>query len=117
MSKPVEHKEVGLTSSIAVFATILAIIMVGKLILGFDTALLLMIVSMFTSFIYVLGYKFTWDEMFEGGIIPMVARASGAIMILLTVGPMIAAWMISGTIPYIIHAGLQILTPKTFLVA
>jgi NhaC family Na+:H+ antiporter len=117
MSKPVEHKEVGLTSSIAVFATILAIIMVGKLILGFDTALLLMIVSMFTSFVYVLCYKFTWDEMFEGGIIPMVARASGAIMILLTVGPMIAAWMISGTIPYIIHAGLQILTPKTFLVA
>lgn len=112
-----EHREVGLAGSIGIFSAILAIIMVGKLFFGFDTALLLMIVSMFTSFVYVFGYKFTWDELFNGGIVPMVARASGAIMILLTVGPMIAAWMISGTIPYIIYLGLQLLTPKTFLLA
>lgn len=117
MSGEIEHREVGLGGSIAVFCVILAIIIAGKLVFGFDTALLLMIVSMFTSFVYVFGYKFTWNEMFDGGIVPMVARASGAIMILLTVGPMIAVWMVSGTIPYIIYIGLQILTPKTFLLA
>lgn len=117
MSNNMQHREISLSSAIGIFTTILLIIMVGKLALGFDTAILLMIVAMFTSFVYVFCYKFTWNELFEGGVVPMVARASGAMMILLTVGPMIAVWMISGTIPYIIYLGLKILTPKTYLLA
>ena len=112
-----KHREVGIAGSIGIFSVILAIIIVGRLVFSFDTALLLMTVAMFTSFVYVFYYRYTWKELFEGDVVPMIARASGAIMILLTVGPMIAAWMISGTIPYIIHLGLQILTPKTFLLA
>jgi NhaC family Na+:H+ antiporter len=65
----------------------------------------------------VFHYRVTWEELFDKGVVPMIARASGAIMILLTVGPLIAAWMLSGTIPYLIYTGLQLLSPKTFLMA
>jgi len=111
------EKKVSLATSVFIFAAILAIIVIGKLVLNFDTAILLMLVGIFTTAVYCFGYGFTWGEMFNGGIVPMVARASGAIMILLTVGPMIAVWMASGTIPYIIYIGLKLLTPKTFLIA
>ena len=100
-----------------IFGAILAIIVVGRLIFTFDVALLLMFIGMFTTFTYVYIYKFTWRDLFEGGVVPMIARASGAIMILLTVGPLIASWMLAGTIPYLIYTGLQILSPNTFLMA
>ncbi|MDO4952581.1 MAG: Na+/H+ antiporter NhaC family protein, partial [Synergistaceae bacterium] len=117
MSEAKKHREVTLASSVAIFVAILAIIILGKLVFNFDTAILLMLIGVFTTVVYCFGYGFGWGEMFDGGIVPMVARASGAIMILLTVGPMIAVWMSSGTIPYIIFVGLKLLTPKTFLIA
>lgn len=110
-------REISLQGALMIFGTILAIIVVGRLVFTFDVALLLMFIGMFTTFTYVYVYKFTWRDLFEGGVVPMIARASGAIMILLTVGPLIASWMLAGTIPYLIYTGLQILSPNTFLMA
>jgi NhaC family Na+:H+ antiporter len=110
-------REISLQGAILIFGSILAIIVVGRLIMGFDVALLLMFIGMFTTAVYVFHYKFTWQDLFDKGVVPMIARASGAIMILLTVGPLIAAWMLAGTIPYLIYTGLQILNPGTFLMA
>jgi NhaC family Na+:H+ antiporter len=111
------HKEISLGGAVLIFGIILAIIVIGRLVFSFDVALLLMFIGMFTTAVYVYYYNYSWEELFEKGVVPMVARATGAIMILLTVGPLIAAWMVSGTIPYLIYVGLQLLNPKTFLVA
>jgi NhaC family Na+:H+ antiporter len=112
-----KHRDISLGGAVLIFGIILSIIVVGRLILGFDVALLLMFIGMFTTAVYVFHYRFTWEELFDKGVVPMIARASGAIMILLTVGPLIAAWMLSGTIPYLIYTGLQLLSPKSFLMA
>lgn len=112
-----KKREVGLSGALFILASILGSMIVGKLLLKFDTAMLIMGVSMLTTAIYVFYYRFSWQELFDGGVIPMIGRASGAILILLTVGPMIAIWMISGTVPYLIYLGLNILTPKTFLIS
>lgn len=112
-----QRKEVGLNGAIGIMTMILVIMVVGKLFMNFDTGMLCLIVAMATTVIYVFGYGFTWDYMFKQGVIPMVARASGAILILLIVGPMIAIWMAGGTVPYLIKIGLSILRPSTFLVA
>ncbi|NLL36362.1 MAG: Na+/H+ antiporter NhaC [Fretibacterium sp.] len=109
--------EITLKGALGVFGSILAIIVVGRLILGFDVALLLMFCGMFSTVVFCYVYHYSWSDLFDKGVVPMVARASGAIMILLTVGPMIAVWMASGTIPYLIYLGLKLLTPKVFLVA
>lgn len=111
------HKNISLGGAILVFGAILFIIVLGRLVMGFDVALLLMFIGMFTTTVYVYHYNYSWNELFEKGVVPMIGRATGAIMILLTVGALIAAWMVSGTIPYLIYAGLQLLTPKTFLMA
>jgi len=112
-----QARKIELAGAVSVFATILLIIVVGRLVLGYDVALLLMFCGMFTTVVYCFYYKYRWDDLFEKGVVPMMARAMGAILILLTVGPLIAVWMLSGTIPYLIHLGLNLLTPKTFLAA
>ena len=111
------HKEVGLVGAVLILLMILFIMVMGKLVLNFDTGMLVLIVAMATTIVYVGVYRFTWDFMFKEGVIPMVARASGAILILLIVGPMIAIWMAAGTVPYMINFGLSILKPQTFLVS
>lgn len=119
MSEATEKKarEVPLGGALFIFGVILAIIVIGRLVFSFDVALLLMFCGMFstTMFCFVYGYK--WSDLFDKGTVPMLARAANATMILLTVGPLIAIWMISGTIPYLIHEGLSLLTPAIFLPA
>ncbi|MFN3238454.1 MAG: Na+/H+ antiporter NhaC [Pseudomonadales bacterium] len=63
----------------------------------------------------VLGGK-TWQDL-EQGAAQSITRALPALFILLMVGTLIGLWMLSGTIPYIIYYGLQILVPEVFYVA
>jgi len=51
------------------------------------------------------------------GIETTISDSSKAILILLMVGALAGAWMVSGIIPTLIVFGLKILSPKTFLVA
>jgi len=59
--------------------------------------------------------KFSWKEM-ESGIVESIRKALPAILIMLTVGVLVATWMASGTIPMIIYYGLKLISPKYFLV-
>ncbi|RKL63706.1 Na+/H+ antiporter NhaC [Thermoanaerobacteraceae bacterium SP2] len=98
-----------------VFAIVLLVYGVG--ILKANAAIMLLLISMFVTFISIFYLGYSWDELLEKGIRPTIDRAMGAILILMMVGPMVGAWLISGTIPYFIYLGLHILTPKTFLVS
>lgn len=51
------------------------------------------------------------------GIEKSVASTTGAILILLMIGSLAGAWMISGVVPAMIYYGLQILNPEIFLPA
>ena len=51
------------------------------------------------------------------GIQTTISDSTKAILILLMVGALAGAWMVSGIIPTLIVFGLKILSPKTFLVA
>lgn len=60
-----------------------------------------------------LGYG--WRAM-ERGIVDALARAMPAILILVSVGALIATWIAAGTIPLLIHWGLALISPRLFLV-
>ncbi|HLT92333.1 MAG TPA: Na+/H+ antiporter NhaC [Woeseiaceae bacterium] len=57
-----------------------------------------------------------WPEI-QKAIVAGIGTAMGAIMILLMVGALIGAWLISGTVPSLIYYGLELLDPKFFFVA
>jgi len=58
--------------------------------------------------------RFRWKDM-ERGIVDSIHKAMPAILIMLTVGILIGAWMACGTIPMIIYYGLKLISPKFFL--
>lgn len=58
----------------------------------------------------------TWNTILQG-IENSLKTASGAIIILLLIGALAGAWMLSGVVPAMIYYGLQILDPQIFLPA
>jgi NhaC family Na+:H+ antiporter len=61
-----------------------------------------------------LGY--TWDEI-EHSIVKSISSAMGAMIILLVIGSLSGAWLLSGIVPAMIYYGLKILNPTIFLLA
>lgn len=59
-----------------------------------------------------LGYS--WREM-EEGIVGALAKAMPAILILISVGALIGSWIAAGTIPMLVYYGLELISPRFFL--
>ena len=66
----------------------------------------------------LIGYKngYSWHQM-ERGIVKSIGVATGALLILFSVGSLIGTWIIAGTVPTMIYYGMQILHPDYFYAA
>lgn len=60
------------------------------------------------------GYE--WDDI-KTGVLNAITLSMGAILILLTIGILMATWLASGIVPALIAWGLQLLSPAWFLPA
>lgn len=71
-----------------------------------------------TAITVIIGFqlKYSWHEMQEG-IVKSIHNAMPAVLILLVIGALTGTWMISGVVPTMIYYGLEIMSPKFFLVA
>lgn len=65
-------------------------------------------------FIGVAFYRIPWRD-YEIAITNNVAGVTSAIIILLIIGALSGAWMISGVVPTLIYYGMQIIHPDFFL--
>ncbi|MBQ0020536.1 MAG: Na+/H+ antiporter NhaC [Bacteroidales bacterium] len=63
----------------------------------------------------IITRRIKWDD-FEKAIADKVAGISQAILILLLIGALGSAWMVSGVVPMFIYHGMEILNPSFFLV-
>lgn len=90
------------------------VLITGLIIYDIDIKILLLICAAFTICICIyLGH--TWKDV-ENEIVDKLAKAFPAIMILITVGLMIGAWIVSGTIPYLVYIGLSVISPRFIIV-
>lgn len=66
----------------------------------------------------IIGAKngYSWSEM-EKGIIKSISVATGALLILLSVGSLIGTWILAGTVPTMIYYGMLVLNPEYFYAA
>ena len=101
-------------AAMTIMVIVVAILMASLLWLNIDIRIaLLFAIIVVAVYAMYLGYK--WDEiqkMMMDGVYSMLI----ATFILLLIGAVIATWIASGTIPYIIYIGLEIIDPKYFLV-
>lgn len=56
----------------------------------------------------------TWEQM-QRAIVAKIANAMPALLILLSVGFLVGAWMFSGTVPLLVYYGLQLIEPRFLL--
>lgn len=112
--KPREKRKPTFAESIIPIIAMLIILTLGKGVLGYSTEPLLITVACVAAFI-AFRVGVTWDEMMDE-ICNKIAKGMPAILILVTVGAMVGAWMSSGTIPLMIYYGVQIVNPKWMLV-
>ena len=81
---------------------------------GANQVALIMAAMLAASIAFYKGY--TWEKLQEG-ILHNIHTTMPAILILLMIGAMSGAWLLSGIVPTMIYYGLKILSPSFFLVA
>ncbi|WP_442603821.1 Na+/H+ antiporter NhaC family protein [Paenibacillus sp. KN14-4R] len=93
--------------AVTVLGLLLAYVWVLPLSLGFTAGLVFLIVVTVKS---GTSSKEVWSAMIKG-----IEHTKGVVWILSLVGVLIPAWTASGTIPFLIDAGLSLLNPAYFL--
>ena len=82
--------------------------------LGGASQITLLVVSAFCVFVGMVFLHVPWNS-FEKAITKNVASVASALIILLFIGALSGAWMVSGVVPALIYYGLQIIHPDIFL--
>lgn len=82
--------------------------------LGGASQVTLLVVSAFCVMIGMLKLNVPWSS-FENAITKNVASVSSALIILLLIGALSGAWMVSGVVPTLIYYGMHIIHPDVFL--
>jgi Na+:H+ antiporter, NhaC family len=71
----------------------------------------LLILSSIYAAIIAKKIGYSWNEIQEE-IVGKISKSMPAILIILCVGLLIGSWLYSGTIPYLLYHGLQIINPR-----
>ncbi|MBP3680118.1 MAG: Na+/H+ antiporter NhaC [Bacteroidaceae bacterium] len=101
---------------ILVIMLAITIYLFGSDALGGGSQVCLLAASGVCVLIGMGGYKRKWKE-FENAILENIHGVASALIILLIIGDLSGAWMISGVVPTLIYYGIQIIHPSFFLVS
>ncbi|MCO5248073.1 MAG: Na+/H+ antiporter NhaC [Chitinophagales bacterium] len=77
---------------------------------------LILIFSAAIAAVIGINEGFSWEKI-ETGIVKSISTTTQAIIILLLIGALAGAWMLSGIVPAMIYYGLKLLNPAFFLFA
>ena len=103
---------------IAILVVMLAVTihLFGSDALGGGSQVCLLTATGVCVLIGMLGYKRKWKH-FEKAITNNITGVATALIILLIIGALSGAWMVSGVVPTLIYYGIQIIHPSFFLVS
>ncbi len=96
---------------ILLFATIRTF---GSDALSGSSQVSLLMATAVSIFIGIVFYKVAWTDI-ELAIINNISGVSPAIIILLIIGALSGAWMVSGVVPTLIYYGMKVIHPSFFL--
>ena len=99
---------------VALIACVVSIF--GDETLGGASQLALLVATASCVSIGIATNLISWND-FEQAVGDKVGGVSSAIIILLLIGALGGAWMVSGVVPTIIYYGMEIMSPKWFLVS
>jgi NhaC family Na+:H+ antiporter len=94
-----------------------AVFVVGSFTLGMGTDLLVvtMLVAATVAGVVASRVGCTWDDI-EASTAEKISAILPMILILLSIGMLIGSWVFSGTIPLLVHLGIELVNPRYLLV-
>lgn len=92
----------------------ISIILFGSDSLGGANQISLLMATAVCSCIAMGVYRMKWKDI-EDCIMRTIGGSAVSIVILLLIGMMSSAWMVSGTVPTLIYYGIQLMSPTFFL--
>lgn len=99
----------------AIMMTLIIVSLMGSSIIFFSArphvSLLLALLALI---IYGLIKKVSYEKL-ESGMVEGAKAGISAVFLFFMIGILIASWMLAGTIPTLIYAGFELVTPKYFL--
>ena len=90
--------------------------LLGSDALGGGSQVCLLVATALCVLVGMAGYGVKWEE-YDRAITQNIAGVSTALIILLVIGSLSAAWMLSGVVPTLIYYGVQIIHPQFFLLS
>lgn len=99
----------------AIMLVLIVVLIISVGMIAFSASIqLMMLIAMLTlvPFVMRLGYSYKDVEKF---MFSMMSNTLNPIMIIIVVGALIGAWILSGTVPSMIYYGLQLVSPEYFL--
>ncbi|WP_099207732.1 Na+/H+ antiporter NhaC [Urinicoccus timonensis] len=108
-------KEISVFKSLVPIFFLIVTILLNNLY-GNGESMLPLIASICVASFIAIAHGWTWQEL-EDGIMHSLGLVFQPILILMIIGMIIGSWILSGVVPTIIIYGLELLSPKSFLVA
>ena len=90
--------------------------LLGSDAVGGGSQVCLLVATALCVLVGMAGYGVKWEE-YDRAITQNIAGVSTALIILLVIGSLSAAWMLSGVVPTLIYYGVQIIHPQFFLLS
>lgn len=110
-----ETRKPYLYEALITFALLVAVMAIGIGVYGANPHIPMLIGTAIAALMAIkIGYN--WDQI-EKSMFDGIRQAMQAIIILAIIGVLIGVWLLSGVVPSMIYYGLQILSPKIFLIA
>ena len=102
--------------ALGTFVIIAAIIAYGLLGLGMDAHVPIAMAATAAALIGKFVVGVSWEDM-EIAVFNAITSSLGALLILITIGMLVGAWVQAGVVPGLIYYGFNLLSPGIFLLA
>ena len=116
-SQAARSTEIGLGLALAPLGSLLALFVIGGLLygLGIEVLIVSMLLSALVAGAIAASRGASWDDV-QRSTGEKLASVLPAILILLSIGMLIGAWVLSGTIPFLVSLGIRLVDPRFFVV-
>lgn len=100
-------------------AVLVVLIVIGSILFGDDltagpSQIALLLAAVTGALIAMFRQGISWEKI-EEGIADNFSKSGGVFFILLSIGALTSAWMLSGVVPTLIYYGLNLINPSIFL--
>lgn len=102
--------------ALGTFIIVAAIIAYGLLGLGMDAHVPIAMAATAAALIGKFVVGISWEDM-EVSVFNAITSSLGALLILITIGMLVGAWVQAGVVPGLIYYGFDLLSPGIFLLA